>query len=195
MENKNIIIIAVLIIVLIGMFVFLDLNPAEDQQAKNNQQQKQEEAKQERPEQQEGEAISEHETSPEVSPAVVNRDSMRIIDGPLFDVGDNYIIIEQTIPVNGIDSENVQFEHEYKKIKVDDEAEIIDLNAGRRLTIPNHISGALEILNYLKSKLDDYNVYVHAGYPAGQSNNLDSSGIDYEKDVATYIEWSAWSKN
>lgn len=116
------------------------------------------------------EVIPRYEISPEVSLALANRASMRMVDGALFDVGDNYFIIENATPVGDFmfDLENAQYEYEYKKIKLADESEIVDLSDVKHLTIPNDISGTLGALNYLKGKLNDYNVIIYAGYAVNQ---------------------------
>lgn len=157
MDKKYIlIIIAVILVTLVALFVFFNVSEREQEQ--------------EQEQEQEGEVIPRYEISPEVSRALANRASMRIVSGALFDVGDDYFTIENATPVGDsmFDLENAQYEYEYKKIKIADESEIVDLSDVKHLTVPNDISGTLGALNYLKSKLNDYNVAIYAGYAVNQ---------------------------
>jgi len=207
MDKKYIILIlvALAVIGLAAIFIYFNVLEKEPKEI----------AEQEQEQQQEEEVIPSSEISPEVSRALANRASMRMVDGALFDVGDNYFTIKKATLIGDFtfDLENAEFEYEYKKIKIADESEIVDFSDTKYLTVPNNISGASEILNYLKGKLDDYNVLIYAGYPKEKKEVVDASGnfiidiatgtpiqkveekINHEEDFATYIEWSAWPKN
>jgi len=155
MDKKYIILILVALAVIGLAAIFISFNVSEKEPKEMGEQEQEE-------------VIPKYEISPEASLAIANRASMRMLYGELFDVGDNYFIIENATPVGDflLDLENAQYE--YKKIKIADESEIVDLSYVKHLTIPNDISGTLGALNYLKGKLNDYNVIIYAGYPVNQ---------------------------
>jgi len=106
----------------------------------------------------------------------------------LFEVGDNYFVIEQSIPKENqemLNPEEMEYTKEYIRVNVNSSAEIFDLSDIKHITVPGDITGAMETLNYLNDQTDDYIIYIYiaAGTPV----------VNGEIET-NYIEWSSWPK-
>jgi len=187
MENRNIllIIIAVLIIALVGTLVFLNLPPAEQQEVEQNNQEEQSDASQQ------NQTIEEEwaNLDPVVQRALEIRQTTEIISGVLVEVGNNYFVIEQSVPEENQDMFDPEVELKYIqeriKVNITPDAQIFDLSDIKHIAVPANIIEPIETLNYLYDHSDDYviNAFIAAGSPVA-NGEIETS----------YIEWSSWPK-
>jgi len=185
MENRNIlfIIIAILIIALVGTLIFLNLKPVEEQEVEQNNQQQQEEQQAEQNIEQ-GAVLD-----PIVQRALEIRQTTEIISGVLVEVGNNYFVIEQSVPEENQDMFDPEVELKYIqeriKVNITPDAQIFDLSDIKHITVPANIIEPIETLNYLYDHSDDYviNAFIAAGSPVA-NGEIETS----------YIEWSSWPK-
>lgn len=184
MENKNtlLIIIAVLIIALVGMFVFLNLPSAEQQEVEQNNQEEQSEASQQ------NQTIEEDwsHLPQEVQQALEIRQTTEVIGGVLVEVGDTYLVIEQSVPEENqemTNPEEMKYIQERIKVKVTSATELFDLSDIKHITVPSNITGIISTLEYLLTQSADYiiQIYIAAGAPV----------VNGEIET-NYIEWSSW---
>jgi len=179
MENKNtlLIIIVVLVIALVGLFVFLNLTPTEQQQAEQNNQQQAEQNNQQ------------EKVNPVVKQSLDIRKTTEMISGQLYEVGDASFVIEQSILEEGQDMSDPEAEpkytQEYIKVNITPATEIFDLSDIKYITVPSNITGVIDTLNYLSNYSDEYavNIFIAAGAPV----------VNGEIET-NYIEWSSWPK-
>jgi hypothetical protein len=185
MENRNIlfIIIAILIIALVGTLIFLNLKPVEEQEVEQNNQQQQEEQQAEQNIEQ-GAVLD-----PIVQRALEIRQTTEIISGVLVEVGNNYFVIEQSVPEENQDMFDPEVELKYIqeriKVNITPDAQIFDLSDIKHIAVPANIIEPIETLNYLYDHSDDYviNAFIAAGSPVA-NGEIETS----------YIEWSSWPK-
>lgn len=182
MENKNtlLIIIAVLIIALVGTLIFLNLKPVEEQEVEQNNQQQEEEQQVEQNIEQ-GVVLD-----PIVQQALDIRKTAEMIGGQLYEVGDTYFVIEQSVPEENQDmtnSEEMKYIQERIKVKVTSATELFDLSDIKHITVPSNITGIISTLEYLLTQSADYiiQIYIAAGAPV----------VNGEIET-NYIEWSSW---
>lgn len=183
MENRNIlfIIIAILIIALVGTLIFLNLKPVEEQEVEQNNQQQQEEQQAEQNIEQ-GAVLD-----PIAQRALEIRQTTEIISGVLVEVGNNYFVIEQSVPEENQDMFDPEVELKYIqeriKVNITPDAQIFDLSDIKHIAVPANIIEPIETLNYLYDHSDDYviNAFIAAGSPVA-NGEIETS----------YIEWSSW---
>lgn len=183
MENKNIslIIIAILIIALVGTLVFLNLPPAEQQEVEQNNQEEQSDASQQ------NQTIEEEwaNLDPVVQRAVDIRKTAEMIGGQLYEVGDTYFVIEQSVPEENQDMTNsveMKYIQVRNKVKVSSSTELFDLSDIKHITVPSNITGVISTLEYLLTQSADYLIYIYIA--AGE--------YDENGSIETnYIEWSS----
>lgn len=181
MENRNIllIIIAILIIALVGTLIFLNLKPVEEQEVEQNNQQQQEEQQAEQNIEQ-GAVLD-----PVVQRAVDIRKTAEMIGGQLYEVGDTYFVIEQSVPEENQDMTNsveMKYIQVRNKVKVSSSTELFDLSDIKHITVPSNITGVISTLEYLLTQSADYLIYIYIA--AGE--------YDENGSIETnYIEWSS----
>lgn len=182
MEKKNLtlIIIVLVIVAVVGLLVAFDVFQKEGEEI--------EEPKETVAQQYRMTEEDWNKLDPVVQQALEIRLTTEMIDGTLFEVGDNYFVIERNIPKENqemLNPEEMEYTKEYIKVNVNSSTEIFDLSDIKHITVPGDITGAMDTLNYLSDQIDDYIIYIYiaAGTPV----------INGEIET-NYIEWSSWPK-
>jgi hypothetical protein len=113
-----------------------------------------------------------------------------MINGTLHEIGDTYIIIEQSVPEENQEALESQSELKYiqerVKVNINSSTEIFDLSDVSYIVVPPEITGVIETLTYLYSFSDEYIIYIYVSTESPITNG------EAETD---YIEWSLWPRS
>ncbi|KUK50164.1 MAG: hypothetical protein XD75_0016 [Parcubacteria bacterium 33_209] len=197
MEKNNLIliIIALIVIAVVGLLIAFNVFQKEEVETPQVEEPQVElpqveEPQEETPAQQY--QMTEEEWSnldPIVQQSLEVRTTTEMINGTLFEVGDNYFVIEQSVPEENqemLDPEEMKYIQEHIRVNINSSTEIFDLSDIKHITVPTNITGAMETLNYLNNHTDDYIIYIYIAAGAPVVNG----------EVETnYIEWSSWPKS
>jgi len=192
MERKNsiLIIIALIVIAVAGLLIAFNFFQKEEVET---------------PQVEEPE-IKTYEVDPKVQRAVEVRKSMKNVPGELYEVHDDYLIIGATVYKEDSPVGETWYKVERERIRISEDAEVFSvIEVGQSffegmkigdIKVPSGLR-PIEKLKYLINNYqNDYFIYVDVFFPKNSIgfSSTQEEEINYEKEIATYIEWSASSK-